>query len=38
MGVLSFIGRTIRVVVHVVEAGILALLRSTRWLLNRMRL
>jgi hypothetical protein len=38
MDVLSFLGRVIRTTVHVVEAGILALLRSTRWLLNRMRL
>ena len=38
MGALSLLGRVIRTVVRVVEAGILALLRSTRWLLSRMRL
>jgi len=38
MGALSLFGQIIRMTVQVVEAGVLALLRGTRWLLNRIRL
>ena len=35
MGALTLLGRIVRAVVRFVEEGILALLRTTRWLLNR---
>ncbi len=38
LGVLSLMGRAVRTVIRAVEEGVLALLRTTRWLLNRFRL
>lgn len=38
MAVLLLVVQAVRAAIRVAEEGILALLRSTRWLLNRFRL
>jgi hypothetical protein len=38
MAALQLFGRVVRTVVRVVQESILALLKATRWMLNRIRL